>query len=279
MIKSFCKINLSLRVLSKLKSGFHNIQSNSFLINLHDNIKIKKINKKKDSVIFTGPFKKMVNPHKNSITETLSILRDKKLIKNSIKYKVIVKKNIPVFSGLGGSSSNSSFLLKYLLKRKINKFDVLNLESSVGSDLKLFIYNQCFQKSLNKVINYKKKYNFYFLLVYPYLYCSTKEIYSKVKKYSSPSKKNYAQINSKKLFIKMMIDEKNDLQNIACDKFSKLEKILDEISKQKGCLISRMTGSGSVCFGMFQSRRLASLGMKSLKKKFPRYWCVTTKTI
>ena len=40
MTKSFCKINLSLRVLKKLKTGLHDIQSNTMLLNLHDIVKV-----------------------------------------------------------------------------------------------------------------------------------------------------------------------------------------------------------------------------------------------
>ena len=46
-IKSFAKINLTLNVGKKLNSGLHNIQTNSILIDLHDQIKIKKNKKTK----------------------------------------------------------------------------------------------------------------------------------------------------------------------------------------------------------------------------------------
>ena len=49
-IKSFSKINLTLRVLKKLKNGMHNIESNSVLVDLYDEISIK--NNKKDKIIF-----------------------------------------------------------------------------------------------------------------------------------------------------------------------------------------------------------------------------------
>lgn len=42
MIKSFCKINLSLRVLNKTKKGLHNIQTNTVQLNLCDEIFVKK---------------------------------------------------------------------------------------------------------------------------------------------------------------------------------------------------------------------------------------------
>ena len=64
MIKSYCKINLSLRVINKLKNGLHNIQSNVFLINFFDEINIRKINKKNDNIIFNGRFKRPINKKK-----------------------------------------------------------------------------------------------------------------------------------------------------------------------------------------------------------------------
>ena len=43
IIKSYAKINLSLGVIGKLKSGYHKIESLVSFVNLYDEIKIKKI--------------------------------------------------------------------------------------------------------------------------------------------------------------------------------------------------------------------------------------------
>ena len=56
-IKSFSKINLSLRVLSRLNSGYHNINSIITFCNLHDVISIYKINGSNDKISFSGRFK------------------------------------------------------------------------------------------------------------------------------------------------------------------------------------------------------------------------------
>ena len=61
-IKSFSKINLTLRVLNKLKNGMHNIETNSVLINLFDEIKITKRNE--DKVSLKGKFKKKIHQKK-----------------------------------------------------------------------------------------------------------------------------------------------------------------------------------------------------------------------
>ena len=46
-INSYAKINLSLGVLGKLKNKLHRIESLVSFIDLHDEISIKQINKKK----------------------------------------------------------------------------------------------------------------------------------------------------------------------------------------------------------------------------------------
>ena len=118
MIKSYSKINLFLRVLKKNNTGLHNIQNCTILLNLHDLISIKKINRRQDEIKFIGKYKKNINNKKNSITQSLNILRKHNLINEKNKYKIIINKRIPVFAGLGGGTSNAVFLVKYLLKKK-----------------------------------------------------------------------------------------------------------------------------------------------------------------
>tara|TARA_B100001564_G_scaffold359496_1_gene381536 strand:- start:3753 stop:4592 length:840 start_codon:yes stop_codon:yes gene_type:complete len=279
MIKSYCKINLSLRIIKKLNNGLHDIQSNSVLINLYDEIKIKIIKKKYDVITFNGKFKKDVNIKKNSIMNTLKLLRSEDLIKKDRFYKILINKKIPVYSGLGGGSSNAAFLIKHFVKKNNIKKKLGIFTHKLGSDLRLFFYNQSFQKSLKTVVKYKNKYKLYFVIIYPNVKCSTKLIYSKVRKFSDTSKINFVKINHESRFIELIKKEKNDLEMISSSIYPSIKKIISLLSLQEGCYMSRMTGSGSACYGMFQSQKLAKLGIKKIKKKFPKYWATVTKTI
>ena len=117
------------------------------------------------------------------------------------------------------------------------------------------------------------------MLVYPNIKSSTKQVYAKVKKFNTPLRIDPSKILIKDKYEKFLIDETNDLQNIVEKKYKNIRTILNLIRLQKNCLFSRMTGSGSVCFGTFSNRKSASLAVKVLKKKFPNYWCVLTKSI
>ena len=82
-IKSFSKINLTLRVLNKLKNGMHNIETNSTLVDLFDEINIKR--NKKNIVTFSGKFKNQVNLKKKQSKIHYYYLKKIILLKTSIK--------------------------------------------------------------------------------------------------------------------------------------------------------------------------------------------------
>ena len=106
-IKSYCKINLSLKIIKKLKNGYHSISSLITFCGLYDIISVSKINTSKDKVIFSGKFSKGIDKKVNTVTKVLALLRNQSFIKDQ-SFKINIQKNIPHGSGLGGGSSNAS---------------------------------------------------------------------------------------------------------------------------------------------------------------------------
>ena len=100
-----------------------------------------------------------------------------------------------------------------------------------------------------------------------------------VKNFSSASGRRYLKKMSKERFIENIKKDQNDLQIEVEKKYSKIPLLLKLISKQDGCIFSRMTGSGSACYGVFKSKQTAKFALTKLKRKNPKYWCVITKTI
>ena len=280
-LKSPAKINLSLKIGKKINYKYHNIQSVIFLINLHDKITIKKITKKKDILKFTGKFKKNIKLKNNSVSKSMYVLRKKNIISNSSNYEIKVKKNIPVFSGLGGGSSNAATIIKYFYKkRKIIDNDIDYFAKYLGSDFKLFFKNnKIIQENFFNIRNFKFKHNFYLLIVYPFKKSSTKDVYSKIRKFEKIKKLNIFNRVSKSKMVDKLKSEMNSLENIVISRFPLIKKVLKELSLLKKCEFSRITGSGSACFGLFLNKKDALLGLKLIKRRFPKFWCVLSRTI
>ena len=277
IIKSYAKINLSLKVISKLKEGLHQIQSIYCLIDLYDEIKIKENRKKRDKISFKGPFAKFVKKNNNSITQLLSVLRKLKLIK--IYYSIEISKRIPVFGGLGGGTSNAAFILRFLIKKKINNNLLNKLVSKIGSDLRLFFTKQGILKDLKSTVSLEKKQKLFFILVQPKERCSTKEIYAKVQKYSKKEDFRQSRNLSKSKFLNYLSKNRNDLQFVVEKKYPIIKKLLLDLKNMKGCCFSRMTGSGSVCYGLFKDQSEAKRGLNKLKIKYPKFWHTLAKTV
>ena len=282
-IKSYCKINLFLNVIKKLKNGYHNIESLITFCELHDVITISKIVNKKDKINFTGKFKKNIDKNLNTITKLLDLLRKKKYLTNKF-FKIDIQKNIPHGSGLGGGSSNAANILNFLnlkMKLKIRKNDIKKLAKKIGFDVPINLErkNTFLTGANNKIIRINKKYNFNLLIVYPNLICSTKMIYNKNKKITLSKSKTFLQVEQKKKLINLLVKQSNDLQDSVVKIYPEIKKIIDYIKSQQGCYFSRITGSGSACIGIFTNMKSAIYAQKLIKVRYPNYWCVTSKTI
>jgi len=182
-LKSHAKINLALNIVGK-SNKLHKIESLIAFIELHDLIFIKKIKSKNHCIKFNGRFSKNINSI-NTVSKLLKILEKKKLIDQ--KYFIKITKNIPQESGLGGGSMNAANILKYFLKReivKMNSKQILEVAEYVGSDVILGLDStNSILTSKKKIKRYRNCKKLFTLVVKPSFGCSTKEIYSYVKKF------------------------------------------------------------------------------------------------
>ena len=276
-VKSFAKINLALNVTGKLKL-LHKIESIVSFISLCDFIFIKKIKRPNHQISFYGNFAKNID-NNNTVTKLFKILDEKKLLKDR-KFQIRIKKNIPQEAGLGGGSMNASSVLNFLLKKKILKISqkqIQNISSLIGSDVILGInQSSVILKSNNIVQKFSKCPKFHILLVKPNFGCSTKEIYSRVKKITN-SKFN----NPKKSMFnaEYLLRQENALEGAAFSRYPKLKKIKSFLENLKNPLFVRMTGSGSVIIAYYQSKKDCEMAKVQFKRKYKNYWCNVSKTL
>ena len=276
MIKSYAKINLSLSVIKKLRSNLHNIESLIAFIDLYDKIYIKETFGKNHKIKFYGKFAKKI-PRENTVFNLLKELDKKKLLNK--KYQINIYKKIPLESGMGGGSMNAASILKYLVDKKkinINSKHLKSLTKKIGSDVILGMHNKSIIFTKDKVIRLKKKINLYLVILKPNFGCSTKKIYSKVKKYS---KSNLNRLKKKYRNLKYLKNLNNDLEKVAINLYPKLYIYKEYMLKLPMVSFVRMTGSGSSIIGYFTSKKASINASKILKKKFKNYLCISSKTI
>ena len=278
VIKSYAKINLSLGVTGRLNSKYHKIESLVSFLKLHDEVKIKKINKKKHKIQFFGKFSKGINKE-NTVSKLLKILDEKNLLNNE-KYFIKIKKNIPHKSGLGGGSMNASALIRFFIYKKIlnlSKKNIIKLSKKVGQDVQFGLDNKIKILHSNGYLeSTAKKIGLFVIIVKPNFGCSTQLIYKGIKKYSQ--KKLKTKTKEYLSFVNILKLE-NDLEKVVFKNYPKLKIAKLFMQSLPNIRFARMTGSGSAMLGYFSSKNEAINAAKLFKKKYKNYWCITSKTI
>ena len=276
-LKSYAKINLALNVTGK-RNSMHKIESIISFIDLHDLISIQNIKSNNHKISFYGKFSKNIK-RENTVQKLLDLLDRTNLLKNE-KFKISIKKNIPQEAGLGGGSMNAAAILNFFIKKKIIKLTKIKIEklcNSIGSDVILGInFSSSILKSNNQIKKFTKCPKYNTLLVKPNFGCSTKKIYSGVRKFTKPNL-NYPK---KQMFSSnYLIQQVNALEKIAFLKYPRLKNIKLFLKNLNSPLFVRMTGSGSAICAYYQYSKDCKLAKIQFKRKFKNYWCNVSKTI
>ena len=277
LVRSYAKINAALNVLEK-KTLLHKIESIIFFVSLYDSISIKRIKSIKHQVQFSGKFSKNIKKD-NTVSKLLRILDERKLIKNK-KFQIKIIKRIPNKAGLGGGSMNAANVLKYFIKKKIikiSKKEIYKICKLIGSDVIIGLNStNSILNSKNKIRSFKNCKIIHTLIVKPNFGCSTKYIYSKVKKFT---KAKFNKPNKKMFNLDYLKTTSNQLEKIAFLKYPKLKSIKQYLENSLNPELVRMTGSGSAIVAYFQSKERCENAKKEFNKRYKNYWSMTSKTI
>jgi len=122
--KAYAKVNIFLKIVGT-SQNYHKIVSRFMLMkNLYDTISFEKKDKRDDEFILLGDFG--CKKEQNTIYKAYMALKNEKVETFFKEHKVVVKKNIPEFAGLGGGSSDAAAFLNLTN-------EVLNLNLSLDN--------------------------------------------------------------------------------------------------------------------------------------------------
>lgn len=252
-IKAHAKINLYLDVVSRREDGYHNLDMIMLPIELHDSISVSFLPNAKDSYV-TCDHVDCGDGKYNSITIMLSELRKKYKFKQN--FNIVVHKEIPIRSGLGGGSSNAAAAMKAILSLlKLNppKEELIDICKRVGADVPFCYYNApAHVTGIGEGISpIKLAKKYHVVIIKPDEGLSTKTVFEESDKcelsHSSPDN-----------IIKAL--ESGDEDLLSSSLFNSLEqvsiKLLPEIARIKDMLKEDgfdkilMSGSGSAVFAL-----------------------------
>lgn len=279
LVRSPAKINICLNVTGKRDDGYHLLDMVILPLELHDSMLFSRLPVGNDNFVTIDDYFVGTITY-NLVTLAMEKLKAYKPYKDT--FRVVIHKNIPMQSGLGGGSSNAAYALVALNKHLhlgLSDDELIELGKSLGADIPFFIKgkpSRC-RGIGEKLDPVKIKNDYYVLLVKPSEGCSTKGVYEVSDTMNLPTG-NVEQV------IKALEEGDDDL--LASSIFNALEEpamsLVPEIRKIKeellaaGLKIVQMTGSGSAVFAMSTDKRK----LNEIAKQFEnRYLVEVTKVL
>ena len=248
------KINIGLAITGKRNDGYHDIESLMVQIPFFDIIEMHPA--KEFSFYSSG----IPIPHtpSNLCEQAYALMKENFAIE---PISIHLRKQIPIGAGLGGGSSDASFVLKAineLYNLKLDTEKLRALSSNLGSDCPLFIEpNAQFATGRGEQLKpFKVRFeNHYLYLLNPKIHISTAKAYSLIQTYSKPN------VLEKNL-LRPIEDWRHHIQNDFEEAFeTSFPEILELKEKlyNSGAIYASMSGSGSSVFGVFNESKLPNI--------------------
>lgn len=244
------KINLGLNIVSRREDGFHNLETVFYPIPLFDALEF---------IVDDNPKFEMHGIQIPGSNENNLVLKAYYLLKKEFPHiptiSIQLIKRIPTGAGLGGGSSDASFMLMMLNKYfqlEISKNKIKEYALQLGSDCPYFIENTpCFALSRGEILEpiTLELSNYYFVVVKPEIHISTAWAFSRIQ--AKPPVKSCKEIMHQDIST-WKNELFNDFEEPILETYPEMLSIKNNLY-QKGALYASMSGSGSSFFGIFEN--------------------------
>ena len=266
------KVNLYLHIIGKRADGYHNLDSLVAFPEIGDEILVSPSNS--INLKITGKSKKELNEKENLILKAIKLLKNRKMGAD-----IHLIKDTPISAGLGGGSSNAAVTLKLLSKLWNVPLPPINELVLLGADIPV-----CMDWRLQRMQGIGEKNSFvaspdslWIVLLNNGDRVPTSTVFQGLAQNEFSGLVNVPRLNEKNILIKFLKSTRNDLEKSAIKNYPAINDLINSLKLTSGCLVARMSGSGSTCFGLYEKKDEAEKAKKHLLNKFPNAWIKVAK--
>ena len=278
-VKAPAKINLYLDVLGKREDGYHNLDMVMLPLELHDTISFERIPNAHYTHIVSDSIERQIINH-NSIYRTHELLEKQYDYKHNFIIKV--HKEIPIYAGLGGGSSNAAAALRYFKrvgKLKMTEEEEIKFCTQIGADVPFCLKNvpAHVEGIGERITPIKVKKQYFVLIIKPKQGLSTKDVFTECDKYELKHGNVQNVIKALETGDDKLLSESlfNSLEEVSMELCPEVKKAKEMLLKDKFKAVL-MTGSGSCVFALTTNYTLAL--SKFIKYEHKGYEVYLTKT-
>ena len=263
------KINLTLHVTGRRGDGYHLLDSLVAFADVGDRITAQSA----DNLTLT-----VTGPHAAGLPDGHDnlVLRAAALFRTARGAALILDKQLPVASGIGGGSADGAAALRALSSLWGLPLPASAAVLSIGADVPACLDGRALRMTgigdgLHPLAHPLPAAAL--VLVNPGMAISTAAVFAALDRHDRPSMprdlprlRDVAELAA---FLGMM---RNDLEAVAQSLAPVIGQVKAALSAQQGCRIARMSGSGATCFGLFDDPLAASAAASAIRAARPGWW-------
>ncbi|GCE80273.1 4-(cytidine 5'-diphospho)-2-C-methyl-D-erythritol kinase [Komagataeibacter oboediens] len=176
--------------------------------------------------------------------------------------EIVLGKELPVASGIGGGSADAAAALRLLLKAwdlSVDRADLMVLATRLGADVPV-----CLDQLPARMEGIGEELTpapglppCGMMLVNCGQSVSTPQVFRTRAPGFTPRADLPARWNTLADMVRDLSAQTNDLQDAACAICPEITAVLDSLRAAPGCRLARMSGSGATCFALFDSPEAA----------------------
>lgn len=253
------KVNLTLHVGARLGDGYHPLDSLIVFADIGDELEFNPTEDKTKLVI--------AGSAELSVDKQNSVLRAMEFV-SAPPHDILLKKHLPVSSGIGGGSADAAAVLRKFPRDFSNE----DLAYGLGADVPICFHSKtCRMTGIGEDISFIPNLGqLSAVLVNPRVAVSTGEIFQQFDQMPRDrNPKPNADIGD---LLSRALSGGNDLQDVAISKAPVIAAVLRSLAQQSGCELARMSGSGATCFGIFRSDAQAKAAADLILGAQPTWW-------
>jgi 4-diphosphocytidyl-2-C-methyl-D-erythritol kinase len=283
LIREFApaKINLYLHITGRRTDGYHLLDSLVAFAGVGDEIELEPANGWELQII--GPQAGALNSEdtsKNLVTRVAEMLALN--MHEQLMAKVVLTKNLPVASGIGGGSSDAAATLRAMTQMlSISPADprALKAGDTCGQDVGVCMNAlTCYMTADGSTEGPDLPFC-HIVLVNPGKGLSTADVYQAYREgggsFTPAARLKEAPSDAAGLAA-MLKERRNDLAPPAIQLMPEINDILSAINATPNCLLARMSGSGATCFGIYPDRDSARGAASALLGSHSDWWVIQT---
>ena len=279
--KAAAKVNLFLHITGKRPDSYHLLQSVMVFVDVGDEMSFAPY--QGFFIDVEGPFAEQLGPlHENMVYKAAKMLADE--YKKPLQAKIVLKKNLPIASGIAGGSSNAAMTLRGLaqlwrLPEETGRLQ--KMAEALGADVPACMYARpVWTEGIGEKMTYLQGMpDFYFVLANPMLLSPTPEVFRRFKGRFSPALAFSGRRKSMQEWIADLKLYRNDLTEAAQEVCPPIRDVLRALENTPNCRFARLSGSGATCFGVYDNPSAAQAAVNKIRQEYPRWWVVATSTL